>query len=311
MKKRGHISFTVKLLSNHYYLNEVRVEGKRNRRLYFHLGTYDLYAGQIIRTGNCLTLLSNPYEITVERFWNPNYFEDFVRYVFWTFNEGFRGKLIRHLDGLMPELWQIFRARLEEHFVPFGPSCMKDADQELRWCLRKNEHLKKARAFDRIYQLDLQNRTAIMKALTERLSAFEQAGKKGMGGKSTKIPPDLPDFPDMLRPMNRDKSLTLNFIREKSLEADPQYNLFRPVRKLGNGKNPYGLNGRMAAMLDFFYQLDYFREEYTLPEIFKAYLRFSGNSIGKLSTFLSEFRADKAFLRFSEKLKSLGIEKLP
>lgn len=66
----------------------------------------------------------------------------------------------------------------------------------------------------------------------------------------------------------------------------------------------------MGAMIDFFYQLNYFKKEYNLEEILKAYLRYSGNSIGKLKTFMSEFRQDKSFIKYTDKLKALKIEKL-
>lgn len=66
----------------------------------------------------------------------------------------------------------------------------------------------------------------------------------------------------------------------------------------------------MGAMIDFFYQLNYFKKEYNLEEILKAYLQYSGNSIGKLKTFMSEFRQDKSFMKYTDKLKALKIEKL-
>ncbi|MEJ7770196.1 MAG: hypothetical protein WKF89_20425, partial [Chitinophagaceae bacterium] len=59
---------------------------------------------------------------------------------------------------------------------------------------------------------------------------------------------------------------------------------------------------RIAAM--------WVKKEYTLEQIFKAYLQYSGNSIGKLKTFLSEFRNDNSFIKHAEKLKQLKIKKL-
>lgn len=100
-------------------------------------------------------------------------------------------------------------------------------------------------------------------------------------------------------------------MKQKAEEAGFEFNLFSPVPRLENGKNPYGLNGCMAAMIDYFYQLNYFKKEYTLEQIFKAYLQYSGNSIGKLKTFLSEFRNDNSFINHVEKLKALKIKKLP
>jgi hypothetical protein len=57
MGKKEKISFPTKILSNRYYLNEVLMEGKKTLKFNFRIGYYDLYAAQIIRLGNCITLL--------------------------------------------------------------------------------------------------------------------------------------------------------------------------------------------------------------------------------------------------------------
>jgi hypothetical protein len=67
----------------------------------------------------------------------------------------------------------------------------------------------------------------------------------------------------------------------------------------------------MAAIIDFFYQLHYFKKEYNLDEIFKAYLNYSRNTIGKLKSFISEFRQDNSYIKHFDKLKKLKINKLP
>jgi hypothetical protein len=82
------------------------------------------------------------------------------------------------------------------------------------------------------------------------------------------------------------------------------------IDKLSNGKNPYGLNGAIGAMIDFFYQHNYFKKEYNLEEIFKAYFAYTGNAIAKLKTFLSEFRHENSYIKHFEKLKQLKVSKL-
>jgi hypothetical protein len=114
----------------------------------------------------------------------------------------------------------------------------------------------------------------------------------------------------MLKPMDGSPENTLQFIIEKTEQAGFDYKIFQPVTRLANGKNPYGLNGCIAAMIDFFYQLGYFKKDYSQKEIFTAFLQYSGNSIGKFNTFLSEFREDSHFIRYSAKLKNLKIKKL-
>jgi hypothetical protein len=93
-------------------------------------------------------------------------------------------------------------------------------------------------------------------------------------------------------------------------EAGFELQLLSKVDKLPNGKNPYSLNGAIAAMVDFFYQNNYFKKEYSLEQIFKAYSTYTGNSIAKLRSFLSEFRQDNSYIKHFEKLKQLKINKL-
>ena len=85
----GKVSIPTKYLSNKNYLSEVPVEGKKSGKFYFRFAIYELYVAQIIRAGNCITLLSNPLEISRDNFWNTHYFEDLTKYIFWTFNKSF------------------------------------------------------------------------------------------------------------------------------------------------------------------------------------------------------------------------------
>lgn len=307
MKNRRNVSFPTKLLSNHHYLNEVSVEGKKTRKFHFHIGWYDLYAGQIIRTGNCITLLSNPYSLTVDTFWNIHYFEDITKFIFWTFNNSFRLKLIDQIALLPVSTIKHCLTLLDENFTPFDENRSANADEELQWCYQKNNYLKNDKAFRLMYQLDKENRTAIKEALERRTA-----------GQSTETihptdeqQPSEPSFLDLLRPMNDSSHETLYFIARKTEEAEFPHNLFQPVPKLTNGKNPYGLNGSMAAMIDFFYQHNYFKKGCTPEQIFRAYFAYSGNEPGKRSTFFSEFRDDNNFIKYSDKLKALKIQKLP
>jgi len=74
MAKKGKISFLTKFLSNRHYISEVPVEGKKSSKFHFATGYFDRYVDQIIRTGNCITLLSTKFEISEESFWNINHF---------------------------------------------------------------------------------------------------------------------------------------------------------------------------------------------------------------------------------------------
>ena len=59
MGKKGKVGFAAMLLSNHYFLNEISVEGKTTSKFNFRIAHYDQYAAQIIRTGNRITLINH------------------------------------------------------------------------------------------------------------------------------------------------------------------------------------------------------------------------------------------------------------
>ena len=79
MEKKRKVGFAAKLLSNHHYLNEVSVEGKESSRFNFNIAYYDHYAAQIIRAGNCISLLTTKFAITEDSFWNIIYFDDLTK----------------------------------------------------------------------------------------------------------------------------------------------------------------------------------------------------------------------------------------
>jgi hypothetical protein len=311
MDQKRKVGFVTKLLSNRMYLNEVSVEGKTSNKFNFKIGWYDLYAAQIIRNGNCITLLSNSFVLDKMTFWNTNYFEDLTRYVFWTFNKSFLATLTDAIETLSPITLQRCAELLRDNFTPYDDKLEENADEELYWCLVKNGWLKKDSKFVKMYALDEENRTSLLQALENNIASFN-GEKKNTGviieSGSAEIKPA--PFTDMLRPLDNDSGEPLEFIRVALQKAGFEADLLSKIPKLPNGKNPYGLNGTIAAMIDFFYQHNYFKKEYLLEDIFKAYAAYSGNSIAKLKTFLSQFREDKTYIKYFSKLNELKIKKL-
>lgn len=47
-----------------------------------------------------------------------------------------------------------------------------------------------------------------------------------------------------------------------------------------------------------------------MEDVFKAYSAYTGNSIAKLKTFLSDFRKDNSYIKHFNKLKQLKINTL-
>jgi hypothetical protein len=304
--------------SHRNYLNEVPVEGKKNLRFLRRLGFWDRYHLQIIRTGNCVSLLTTPIAITEDSFWNINHFEDLAKFVFWTFNKSFLLKIIGRVEGQKLPVLLRCRDLLVEYPVAYAEPAPADADQELLFCYVKSAHMKTQSRFAQLYELDGQNRRDFLAAVEKRIADFPAALPQAAGN-SVALPPAADSettaeaiiFLEMLRPMDGSPENTLAFITAKIEEAGFNFKLFSPVKRLANGKNPYGFNGYMAGMIDFFYQHGYFKNEYGLEQIFEAYLRFSGNTIGKFKTFLSEFRNDRHYREFFQQLKALKIRKLP
>lgn len=306
MKDRIKVSYPTKILSNRHYLNEVPVEGKTTNKFNFMIGWYDLYAAQIIRTGNCITLLSNPYTITADSFWNINYFEDITKYIFWTFNKSFRLKLIEKIPVLSATVLHRSLQLLTEHHIPYNPAKLLDADEELQWCFVKDKSLRESKKYEDVYRLDQENRDAIRLVLEERLLVPTLPEKDDL---VQEVHSAL-SFVDMIVPTNGSSLETLQFIKDKLKEAEFRFDIFLPVKKSKDNRNPHGFNGCLAAVIDFFYQRNYFVQTYPLEAIFEAYFQYTGNQIAKFNSFLSEFRQDNSFIKHIDMLNKLKINKL-
>src|SRR5664279_4975944 len=97
-KSKTKISFFYKFLSSKFYLTEIPVENKRTillNRFFFRNVARDTL--KIIRTGSCITLLSDFVPIEAKSFFRMLYFEDYAKYTFWTFNNNFIKDLSRNV----------------------------------------------------------------------------------------------------------------------------------------------------------------------------------------------------------------------
>jgi hypothetical protein len=264
-------------------------------------------------------------DMTEDNFWKASHFDDFVRYVFWTFKDSFLMQILEKMNSLRPETLLGYSGLLEKNLTPFEGQLPADADEELKWCWVKNSNLKKYETFARMYSLDQHNRRIVLNELKGKIiNAF--AAREAEFGSATSgaisivssdkvlLPEEHssrePGFLDMLMPMDDSPEKTLQFIIDQTEKAGFKFRLFAPVQRLSVDKNPYGFNGCLAAMIDFFYQHRYFKNEFLLEQVFAAYFAFSGNSIGKFKVFLSEFRHDRSYKEHMAKLKTLKIKAL-
>ena len=134
MARQQKISLATKFQSNRHYLNEVPVEGKGVATFQFRVGNYDLYAAQIIRDWEQHYPAKHGFAITEESFWNTNHFEDFAKYVFWTFNQSFLLKLLDQVETKKLSVLHRCRDLLNEYPIAYPEPMPEGADDELRFC---------------------------------------------------------------------------------------------------------------------------------------------------------------------------------
>lgn len=314
MKKlKRKIHWSTKIISNKNYIKEVSIDGKVTNTFNFKTGYYDLYAAQIMRAGNCITLLSSPPVFSLESFRNSNLFEDIVKYVFWTFNESYRLQLMEHLSNFSDVELQRCQNLLNKNFIPYDDIGEDNPDEELVWCMVKNNHLKADPKFELMYQKDRQSRQAILDEINklvelpdtnktemvsfEILSAIDNEPKK------------QPCFLDMIIPVNGSIENTLGYIESKIIEASFPHNIFHTISKTKKGANQTGLNSEIAAMINVFQDNGYFKREFTFKDIFKSFGIYTKNQAGKSYDY-SFFVQDYNFKKYLENLKSIEIDNL-
>ena len=311
MKKlKRKIHWPTKIISNKNYIKEVSIDGKVSNTFNFKTGYYELYAAQIMRAGNCITLLSSAPVFSLESFRNSNLFEDIAKYVFWTFNESYRLQLMEHLSNFSDVELQRCQNLLNKNFIPYGDIGEDNPDEELVWCVVKNSHLRADPKFELMYQKDQQNRQAILNEINKlvELSDTDKAEIVSFGTPSAidKEPKKQPGFLDMIIPINGSKENTIRYIESKIIEARFPHNIFHTIRKTKKGANQTGLNSEIAAMVHVFQDNGYFKKEFTFKEIYKSFGIYTQNKSGKDYDY-SFFVEDYHFKKYLEYLEALEI----
>lgn len=314
MKKlKRKIHWPTKIISNKNYIKEVSIDGKVTNTFNFKTGYYDLYAAQIMRAGNCITLLSSPPVFSLESFRNSNLFEDITKYVFWTFNESYRLQLMEHLSNFSDVELQRCQNLLNKNFIPYADIGEDNPDEELVWCMVKNSHLSADPKFELMYRKDRQSRQAILNEIN-KLVELSDTNKTEMV--SFEIlsaldnePKKQPGFLDMIIPVNGSIENTLSYIESKIIEARFPHNIFHAISKTKKGANQTGLNSEIAAMVNVFQDNGYFKREFTFKDIFQSFGIYTKNQAGKGYDY-SFFVQDYNFKKYLENLKSIEIDNL-
>lgn len=314
MKKlKRKIHWPTKIISNKNYIKEVSIDGKVTNTFNFKTGYYELYAAQIMRAGNCITLLSSPPVFSLESFTNSNLFEDIAKYVFWTFNESYRLQLIEHLSNFSDVELQRCQRLLNKNFIPYNNIDEDNPDEELVWCMVKNSHLKADPKFELMYRKDQQNRQAILNEINKLVELSDtnkvETAPFKIPSAIDKEPRKQPCFLDMIIPINGSIENTLSYIESKIIEARFHHNIFHTISKTKRGANQTGLNSEIAAMVNVFQDNGYFKREFTFKDIFKSFGIYTKNQAGKDYDY-SFFVQDYNFKKYLENLKSLKINKI-
>jgi hypothetical protein len=160
MKKHKHkVSILVVIFSRKHYLAEVPVENKKtllNHSLWWI--DYAKDALKILRTGCCITLKTDIYPIAAKTFFNLYYFKDYVKYVYWTFNDYFLNSLSKISVNINIEDLEICVGLLKEYPVAFDEKMNTGYEQEITFCFRKMISLKEDVRLSEMFDMDTQNR---------------------------------------------------------------------------------------------------------------------------------------------------------
>src|SRR6185312_4165408 len=122
------------------------------------------------------------------------------------FNESYRLQLIEHLSNFSDVELQRCQRLLNKNFIPYNNIDEDNPDEELVWCMVKNNHLKADPKFELMYQKDQQNRQAIINEIN-KLVELSNTNKVETASLETpsmidKEPKKQPGFLDMIIPLN-------------------------------------------------------------------------------------------------------------
>ncbi len=266
---------------------------------------------KIIRSGCCITLLSDYVPIEGKTFFRLLYFEDYAKYVFWTFNDNFITDLSRYVLSIDDDNVDSCIKILRLYSVAYDEKLNTGIDEELSYCYRKIASLKKGKKFDRMFALDQQNRKIVLELLENRLPGNEK-GEENKNGLSSEEPnplnhpPEEISFLEILIPLNGSIENTLSYIESKIIEARFPHNIFYTIKKTKKGANQTGLNSEIAAMVKIFQDKGYFKSEFTFKDIFKSFGIYTKNKSGKDYDY-SFFIEDYNFKKYVEYLELLDI----
>lgn len=290
---------------NKRYITEINVHENEPNDFRGIMDNIPLFIERTLRHGNGISLNDVDYSVSESTFWDIEFFEEYCRNLYFCFKKGFTVKLIRKIKQLNRADTEYFHQTLSSNFTPYPDVLDKSANSYRSFIGMKLQNLNRDRLLDEVRRLDKENRSYLLNALKEALD------NKSINQHSETENPrenddDLP-FTKMLRPVENSKLKTKSVIQHYLQEAGISFELFsqKPIAQTGKDNNPDGFKGAVAAMIYTFQRLNYFEEGFSFPEILGAYLKETGNKIGKLSNFKRHYLDDNYFIQYTNKLKDV------
>ena len=306
-----NIGLYYKSLSSKFYITEIPVENKKTTLFRWLFGvSLARDVMKIIRTGGCITLLSDFVPIDAQSFFRLLYFEDYAKYAFWTFNGHFIIDLSRNILLINDDDIISCVEILKTYPHAFDEKLDTGHDPEISFCYRKYASLRTDKKFDQMFALDVHNRKVLLDLLEKRMEEIKRQNE----GELPSIEPEPTNhktaeisFLDMLNPSNGSIENTLEYIESKIIEAGFPHNIFHTIEKSKKGANKTGLNSEIAAMVNVFQDNGYFKREFTFKDIFKSFGIYTKNQAGKDYDY-SFFDQDYNFKKYLANLKSIEID---
>jgi hypothetical protein len=309
MKKQiPTVHWPTKFKSNFNYIQEVCIDGKKTDLFNSRIGFYELYVPQVMRIGNCLTLLTSSFNFSLQAFKNINLFEDIAKYVFWTFNKGFLIQLNDFLMNLSAEELKRIQNVLVENLVPYERIAEDEPDEELIWCVKKNNNLKKDHKFSMMYEKDSTNRKEVLCILNNCISEKEKNTTIDIKETRHSITPARISFLEMLVPIDERPEKTLELIKDSLEMAGAKHDIFLPPVLTVSNKKSKGFNGTVAAMICFFYESKLFKSSFSKEEVLEAFLTNYKIEIPKYKGNFNFFNEDYYFKTLKVNLKRLKLD---
>lgn len=297
---------SIKIRLNNRYVTEIDVHGKAPNMVRSIWDNADVFLDKAIRKGNAISFNDTDYHISEKHFWDIEFFEDYCQSLFFCFKPGFTQKLIRALQKIEQSDLSYFQQTLSRYPAAYLNAIDHPTDPYLHFIGKKLSSLNKKNALTQVTRLDKENRQLLLSALQQQSIVFQEPVLPNEPTKNSSAP-----FSNMLRSIIGSVNNTKQFIQHQLTNAGIPFELFipKPIAKTSTNKNPDGFNGAVAAMIVVFKELGYFKDGVSFPELLEAYLKETGNSIGKLNNFKRNYLADNYYLRYKSSLEDLSLKK--